>query len=243
MEKHDIQPIEAEYTFYHPKAKLCLHHLSEKQLGNKLLTRENIRVLTYNIFLRPPPVKNNENDWKDERLEDFIKLLHNYDVVCLQEAFGSYNSRKLQLIRAATKNGFFYFLELQAPHFYSKFMVDGGLLILSRFPIHKNATHYYPYGVVSDSLSQKGILYAQIIIGHTKLHLFNTHTQASYNNDLYELFIASFNTRMDQLKILSKFIREVLKTEFCDKNDLAILCGDLNVDALKYEKIQIVSLL
>lgn len=239
MEKNDIQPIDAEYTFYHKKGNLRFHNLSEKALGNKLLERDYIRLLTYNLFLRPPLVKNNESDWKDERLDDFIKLLPNYDIICLQEVFGTYNSRKLQLIRAATKNGMFFFLDLEAPSFYSKYLADGGLLILSRFPIVKYATHYYSYGVVSDSLAKKGVLYAQIEIGNSKLHLFNTHTQASYNNDLLELFVISFKTRMEQIDEMSKFINEVLKTEYNEKNDLALLCGDLNVDALKCKHLAV----
>lgn len=238
MERPEIHPIESEFTFYHKKAKIHEELLTDKILGNKILSRDNIRILTYNIFLRPPLVKNNDSDWKDERLEDFLKLLHNYDIICLQEAFGMYNSRKLQLIRAANKNGFFYFLDLEAPPFYSKFLADGGLLILSRFPIVKHSTYYYNYGVVSDSLAQKSVLYAQIEIGNSKLHLFTSHTQASYNNDLVELFVASFNTRLDQIDQMARFIREVLKLEMNDYTDLALLCGDLNVDALGYNKLK-----
>mmetsp|Transcript_5573 Transcript_5573/g.5740 ORF Transcript_5573/g.5740 Transcript_5573/m.5740 type:complete len:488 (-) Transcript_5573:97-1560(-) len=237
--ENEIQPIESEHTFYHPKAKLNLNSLTDKLLGNKLLTRDNIRILTYNMFLRPPFVHNNDDDWKDERLEDFIKLLHNYDILCLQEVFGTYNSRKEQLIRAASKNGFFYCVDLEAPPFYSKFIAEGGVIIFSRFPILKYSVHLFPYGVVSDSLSQKGIIYSQIEIGNSKLHLFNTHTQASYNNDLLDLYIATFNTRMDQVNCLGNFISGILKDEYNDKNDFALLCGDMNVDALKYYKIPI----
>lgn len=238
----DIQPIEGEYTFYHPKSDIDLSHLSEKTLGNKLLEREDIKLLTYNLFLRPPLVKNNENDWKEERLDDFLKLLHNFDIICLQEVFGACNSRKLFLIRAAIKNGFFFYIDFTAPSFYNKYMSDGGIIVLSRFPVVKFSTHVYNYGVVSDSMAQKGIIYCQIEIKGSKLHLFNTHTQASYNNDLPELFVASFNTRMDQIKQLGSFINEILSNEMDQENDICLLCGDLNVDALKYHLVKIVSI-
>lgn len=238
---YNIQPMEGEFTFYHPKSEINLSNLSEKSLGNRLLEREDIRVLTYNLFLRPPLVKNNENDWKEERLEDFLKIIHNFDIICLQEVFGALNSRKLSFIRAAIKNGFFFYIDFTAPSFYSKYLSDGGIVVLSRFPIIKYSNYVYNYGVVSDSMAQKGIIYCQIEIKNSKLHLFNTHTQASYNNDLPELFVASFNTRMDQIKQLGNFINEIISKEMNFDKDISLLCGDLNVDALKYHLVKIVS--
>lgn len=240
----EIHPIMAEWTFYHTKSNFTdFEVLNNKVMDNKLLDRDNIRVLTYNIFLRPPLAKNNENDWKDDRLEDFLKLLHNYDVICLQEIFGAYNSRKNKLIRAATKNGLFFYVEQNAPSFYSRYIADGGLLILSRFPIVNYSVYFFNYGVLSDSLAQKGALYAQIEIGGGLLHLFNTHTQASYINDLHDLFEASYSTRMDQIKQLADFISDVLNKHYDSSKDLALLCGDMNIDALKYHRSRIVSLI
>lgn len=67
------------------------------------------------------------------------------------------------------------------PPFFSGYATDGGLVILSRFPILEADFGPYPYGVLSDSLSYKGALYAKILIGSERvLHIFNTHTQASY---------------------------------------------------------------
>lgn len=238
-EINQIKPHHSELTFYHKRNNLCKEHLNN-QYNAKLLDRENIRILTYNIFLRPPLVKNNEDDWKDERLDDFLKMLHNYDIICLQELFGVYNSRKTKLIRAAVKNGFFYFVEADSPSFFSKYISDGGILILSRFPIKKYSSYNFTHGVLSDSIASKGALYAQIEVGNSLIHIFNVHTQASYSNDIPDLFIASFKTRMDQIDQLSKFIRDILLTEYNEKTDLTVLCGDLNVNAMRSEKISIV---
>lgn len=35
--------------------------------------KEKVKLLTYNTFLRPPPVKNNLNDYKNERCELIIQ--------------------------------------------------------------------------------------------------------------------------------------------------------------------------
>lgn len=115
--------------FFHPCMDIQSKHISEE----KVLQRSHVKILTYNIFLRPPPVKNNDNDWKDERLADFIKLLDLFDIICLQEMFGAFNNRKQELIKYANKSGLFFYCDSPSPSFFSKFLVDGGLLILSRY--------------------------------------------------------------------------------------------------------------
>ena len=59
---------------------------------------------------------------------------------------------------------------------FSGNMTDGGLLILSRFPILESEFVPYEYGVFSDSIANKGVLYAKIMIKEETMHLFNTHT-------------------------------------------------------------------
>ena len=118
------------------KFDLIFHPLMEMKFENikneKIINRKTIKFLTYNIFLRPPPVKNNDNDYKDERLNDFIKIMENFDIICLQEMFGTFTSRKQKIIKHANKSGLFFFVESPSPPFFSKYLVDGGLLILSR---------------------------------------------------------------------------------------------------------------
>jgi hypothetical protein len=115
--------------FFHPALNINKKYLHEE----KIIQREHLKILTYNIFIRPPPVKTNENDWKDERISDFIKYLQYYDIICLQELFGSISNRKQELIKYANKSGLFFFVDAPSPSFFSKFLSDGGLLILSRY--------------------------------------------------------------------------------------------------------------
>lgn len=49
--------------------------------SGKVLERKAVRLLTYNLFERPF-VKNNDNDWKDERLDEFAQRLDEYDIIC-----------------------------------------------------------------------------------------------------------------------------------------------------------------
>jgi endonuclease/exonuclease/phosphatase family metal-dependent hydrolase len=231
MEEYiDVEPCSC--IFYHSLCDLITEEIKPNS-QERILLRKNIKLLTYNIFLRPPPIKNNENDWKDERLEDFCKLLHNFDIICLQEMFGAFNSRKQSLIRAASKSGFFFYVDTSSPSFVSKYMVDGGLLILSRFPIVTHTFCNFRYGVIADSLAEKGLLYAKILVKDCFVHLFTTHLQASYFDCGESHFRISCETRMAQIKQINHMMTEILKTEY-HKRDKILLVGDFNVDAQRY---------
>lgn len=223
---------------FHPLMETNIKHFKEE----KVLSRNNVKLLTYNIFLRPPPVKNNENDWKDERLADFIKLLDSFDIVCLQECFGSLNNRKQELIKYANKTGLFFFVDSPSPSFFSKFLVDGGLLTMSRFPIVESEFREFRYCVLSDSLANKGILYSKIKIRDSYVIIFNTHTQASYFGSPEYLWNISVRTRLDHLDEMCEFIKEILLTTYVDEETTVLLMGDFNVDAHNYEKKKSVSI-
>ena len=92
-----------------------------------------IKLLTYNLFLRPPGIKTNKSDYKDDRLTEFMNIMGDYDIICLQEVFGTFNSRKERLIKQALKKGFYFIESSPDPSFFSKYLIDGGLVILSKF--------------------------------------------------------------------------------------------------------------
>lgn len=108
------------------------------------------RVLTFNMFMRPPGIKNNENDFKNERLDYIVQnILPDYDIITIQEAFAYANRRIDKLLAAAFKQGFYYHVS-SARHYPWDLGGDGGLLILSRYPIVKSDRIEFPRGVHSD---------------------------------------------------------------------------------------------
>jgi hypothetical protein len=46
--------------------------------------RPNVKIWSHNVFLRPPPIKNNNDDYKSERFGLFMDRIHKYDIVCFQ---------------------------------------------------------------------------------------------------------------------------------------------------------------
>ncbi len=139
-----------------------------------------IRFMTYNLCLKPPGVRTSPQTkmYKDLRLDHFIAhVLPYYDVVALQEvfAFGSY--RRDKLLKKAKELGFMYWIcsstkdeRPGAPVLGTKkkVLVDGGLALLSRYPIVGRARMNFDYGVgadrYDDSYRQLNNLYYTMLI-------------------------------------------------------------------------------
>ncbi|CAG8564682.1 12034_t:CDS:2 [Ambispora gerdemannii] len=191
---------------------------------------EGVRILTFNFFMRPPLIRNNASDYKEARLEYFIQnILSNYDIICLQEMFQFGSSRRNRLLEAAFKKGFKFSWTSPAKSILSG-SIDGGLVLLSKFPLHEREITVYPIGCYSDRFSDKGALYAKIAITNNDcIHLFTTHTQASYSsapppNE------ESVIIRHQQLALLRKFIDKCLDAAGRKPEELVLLVGDLNAN-------------
>jgi exonuclease III len=78
-------------------------------------------------------------------------------------------------------------------------------------------------------MSKKGVLYAQIQIGDSILHLFNTHLQANYNHSDFHTYMKSIQYRQYQLKELTEFVEE--QTKDMTSNDKIVIVGDFNISS------------
>jgi serine/threonine protein kinase len=72
---------------------------------------KKVKMLTYNIFLRPPGIKNNLSDHKNARHAAFgEQYLKNFDIVALQEMFSYGSSRVSRMIHYGHKHGFEFYV-------------------------------------------------------------------------------------------------------------------------------------
>ncbi|KAJ2908583.1 hypothetical protein GGI21_002740 [Coemansia aciculifera] len=186
------------------------------------------------MFMRPPLIKNNKSDWKDERLDYFIEhILDNYDVVCLQEMFEFASSRRSRLFAAAEKLGFKFYVASQR-QFPWNLAIDGGLVLLSRYPVVASDSFEYQRGIGPDWLAKKGVLYAKIAISKessdllTHVHMFTTHTQASYGE--VTITQPDVKRRLSQLFEFHNFMERVLPKHRA-AGEAVLLTGDFNVDS------------
>lgn len=199
---------------------------------------KSLRILTLNLFLRPPLVKNNESDHKEARTAYFCNhFLDDYDIVCLQEVFSTFNSRRSQIIAAAHKKGFLYSCHSPSPGFFSAQMIDGGLLILSRHPILESDFCGFGNGLFPDVFSLKGVLYAKVQVGTRDIHIFTLHAQATYPGNDPETTKLYRRARKEQLDHSIKFIKK--KTE--GNEDPFVLMGDFNINAKSDEYFDLIS--
>jgi len=194
----------------------------------------SIKILSYNFFARPPPINSNgHDDYKNERLNDFIELLPDFDILCFQEIFTTFNDRKHKMIREAAKVGLKYYLTIKAPSFFSKYITDSGLLILSRYEIIENDSYNYYINISGDAPSNKGILYAKIKIEDKYLFLFNTHTQSTYYDESQKNINSTIQVRTTQIEELINYVYNKLlhipKEQV--KKGCVLIVGDLNIDA------------
>lgn len=125
-----------------------------------------VRVMTYNVFVRPPGITGaGGDDHKDERLKLLAPRLANYDVICFQELFDSFSTRRSALMEAVSLFGLRFSAYLPRNLFmFPPKVIDGGVSILSRYPIVET-DHIHFRNIVTttiDSIVGKGVLYARI---------------------------------------------------------------------------------
>eukprot|EP00123_Amoebidium_parasiticum_P013958 comp22247_c0_seq1/m.32840 comp22247_c0_seq1/g.32840 ORF comp22247_c0_seq1/g.32840 comp22247_c0_seq1/m.32840 type:complete len:395 (-) comp22247_c0_seq1:27-1211(-) len=186
---------------------------------------KELRVLSYNLFVRPPGINTHGSDFKDQRLDLFALELSHYDIVCLQELFDFGSYRRSRFVNRAKNLGFKY--EVKIPRPFVSFpprLIDGGLTILSRFPMEETGYHIYSKAEprTADILAGKGVLWAKISLGAGKhVHVFNTHLQAHDHDDGRYVRV-----RRHQLQEMASFVERVTKD-----GQPIIIAGDFNVNS------------
>jgi endonuclease/exonuclease/phosphatase family metal-dependent hydrolase len=164
-------------------------------------------------------------------LKAFLETeIDNYDIICFQEMFGSFSGRRSKFLKAAKKKGWQKAVKGPKPSGLNEHVVDGGLVIMSKYPILASDSMVYSHGVAADWLSSKGVLWAKIVIDGCPIHVFTTHLQASYHDkksaDADKAFVA---VRLSQIQELRGFIIEKTSQDNCP----ILLAGDFNVPAVR----------
>jgi len=132
---------------------------------------------------------------------------------------------KKTLISEAKKNGFHHHYSGSKPSLFSSAtLVDGGLTVISRHPIVVSDEIHFHAATASDALSSKGVIYAKIQFDSGFVHFFNTHLQATYNDDPAPHKFSKI--RHQQLSQVRDFVH--LKTK--EDNHPIVLLGDFNVN-------------
>jgi endonuclease/exonuclease/phosphatase family metal-dependent hydrolase len=183
-------------------------------------------------------------------LHFLLYLLSSFDLFGLYSIPHFLIIRLNKLLAYAKKAGLEYYTASPSKGLLNA-TVDGGLLILSRYPIVKTDKITFKRGIYGDRFTAKGAIYAKINLTPTQsVHVFNTHLQSSStnsslssiqcpdtpveasNNSLNSTSSTSADSasgiRLIQLSTMKEFIDDCMRNS---PGEPAILAGGMNVNA------------
>ncbi|MCO1580982.1 sphingomyelin phosphodiesterase [Crossiella sp. SN42] len=186
------------------------------------------RIASHNVFLFSKLIYPNWGQDQRADLLDSQAVLAGQDVVVLQEAFDNSSSERLFTnlsdpyphrtpVVGRSKAGW----DTTRGDYTDLYPEDGGVAILSRWPITERVQHVYKPKCGTDALSAKGFAHAKINSPTGPVHVLGTHLQADdggCNGKAPEV-------RAAQLAELAAYIRE----RNIPASEPVIVAGDLNV--------------
>lgn len=199
-------------------------HVQSYQYNKSDLPQENnhIKLLQYNCFWRPWLLHLGTVEYVRERSLLLSERLDKYDIVCLDESFHFGSNVVKNFISIMQKKGFKYIVTNRRVPILSKFVVDSGVMILSKYPIIEFDDIAYKEGCSFDQFAMKGCVYAKIQISQKQhINVFATHLQASYE----VITDVDYNIRSNQIKDIHYLMMKHVS------NDTAptFLLGDMNI--------------
>ncbi|WP_206050638.1 hypothetical protein [Nocardioides speluncae] len=152
--------------------------------GATTVTPPRVKVLASNVMLLPELIGGLSNGTRAGLLAS-APYLEGYDVVVLSEMFDNGPSTTIKtglsdryphqtpVLGRSTSGwddtqGAFSWLTPE----------DGGVTILSKWPIRRQVQYVYKKGCGADWFSNKGFVYAVLDVGGQKVHVVGTHAQA-----------------------------------------------------------------
>ena len=195
--------------------------------------RRPIKVLTWNIFMRPHAITFDGQFRRAKAIGELLKT-KDYDIILFQEAFGKTSRKKL---RKALANKYPYEIEPKN----RKKTVNSGLWILSKHPIKKEQFIFFDNCMISDCQSAKGAVLIEVEINGQPYQFVNTHVQSEDGKEFAKVraqqfkMIAQLLSEHQQEKV-PQFILGDLNTSFTVKEEYSMMLellhatdGDLSI--------------
>jgi endonuclease/exonuclease/phosphatase family metal-dependent hydrolase len=175
---------------------------------------QDLKVMTWNTFLIPPPWNSTK---QTERVEAMEELLPNMDqdVIFFQEAF--YNSKRNKLIESLKKTHLYSVVPKSGKKL--KHIQDSGLFMASKYAMKILGQVIFKNCARADCMSSKSAILVEIEMpSGKKVQLMNTHLQAWDTPKI----VAIRRKQLQQIKhILATHLRPGIPQ---------VLIGDLNID-------------
>lgn len=196
--------------------------------------QDGLRIASYNTMLLSLNLFPNYGQTARANLISGYGFFDFQDVVVLQEVFDSKSydfllgnfSKKFPFhtpVIGKTKSGW----DSTQGAWSSLKPENGGVIIISKWPIVEKIQHIYNESCGSDSLSLKGFAYAKIDFNGTYYHIIGTHLQSE---DEYCKIIGFDSKGVKTRKLQLEEINNFIKNKNIPKNEFVIIAGDMNID-------------
>ena len=203
---------------------------------------DNFKLMAYNVFLLPSSV----SDWSQAKRAELLgesDLINGYDAVILSELI---NDSVADSLLAALETEYPYQTPVLARSRegwdetrgdYVTTGQDGGVSIISRWPIEEKIQHIYSEACsASDEIASKGFVYVRLNKNGQPYHVIGTHTQSdSYSHPFPCNSGEAVTARKSQFEELHNFITE----KNISHEEIVFIGGDLNVirDSEEYDSM------
>ncbi|WP_435883763.1 sphingomyelin phosphodiesterase [Streptomyces tanashiensis] len=190
-----------------------------------------LKVLTYNTFLFSKTLYPNWGQDHRAKAIPAASFFQAQDVVVLQETFDNSSSDALKANAAAqypyqtpvvgrSKSGW----DATGGSYSSTTPEDGGVTILSKWPIVRKEQYVYKDACGADWYSNKGFAYTVLNVNGSLVHVVGTHAQST---DPGCSAGEAAQMRSRQFKAIDAF----LDAKNIPANEQVIVAGDMNVDS------------
>ena len=169
-----------------------------------------VNVLAYNTYMLTPPIALSDQGTRAQHIDEAV---HDLDAILIQEVFD--NSARATLLAQLAPEYPYQTAVVDLPNI----LEDGGIMIVSRWPIEVEQQMIWNDCNTPDCLANKGVMYARINKLGRKYHLFSTHQQAFNGND----DVAVRNLQMQQFNAF-------IDAQNIPADEAVIFGGDMNVD-------------
>ncbi|MFB7342934.1 sphingomyelin phosphodiesterase [Streptomyces hydrogenans] len=190
-----------------------------------------LKVLTYNTFLFSKTLYPNWGQDHRARAIPAAPYFQGQDVVVIQEAFDNSSSDALKANAAAayphqtpvvgrSKSGW----DATGGAYSATTPEDGGVTILSKWPIVRKEQYVYKDACGADWYSNKGFAYVVLDVNGSRVHVVGTHAQST---DPGCSAGEAAQMRSRQFKAMDAF----LDAKNIPAGEQVIVAGDMNVDS------------
>lgn len=190
-----------------------------------------LKVLSYNTFLFSKTLYPNWGQDHRAKAIPAASFYQGHDVVVIQEAFDNSSSDALKANSAAqypyqtpvmgrSKTGW----DATSGAYSATTPEDGGVTVLSKWPIVRKEQYVYKDACGADWYSNKGFVYTVLDVNGTKVHVVGTHAQST---DPGCSAGEAAQMRSRQFKAMDAF----LDGKNIPANEQVIVAGDMNVDS------------